>query len=91
MPDGFDCEAAEKKGILDTALPISRQNLDVDFSQKQTSASSEEQEAKFVFVQKYFKLINASVPDHKACVLVHCAMGMSRSATAVTMYLMRKF
>jgi protein-tyrosine phosphatase len=42
-------------------------------------------------IQKFAKTINESDPDNKGKVLVHCAMGMSRSATSVIMFLMRLF
>jgi len=54
--------------------------------------SKQEEMIKKVFA--YFYQVNdhtrAKGHDHNK-VLVHCAMGMSRSATSVIMYLMRKF
>ena len=38
-----------------------------------------------------FELLINSAPDNKNRVLVHCAMGISRSASIVIMYLMKKF
>ena len=45
----------------------------------------------YVKIQKFFRKINDSNPDNQSKVLVHCAMGMSRSATSVIMFLMRTF
>ena len=42
-------------------------------------------------IQKLFRSINKENPDFKTKCLVHCAMGMSRSATSVIMFIMRLF
>lgn len=50
-----------------------------------------QQEKMFVQIQQFFRELNLAKPDNKNKMLVHCAMGASRSATCVIMYIMRKF
>ena len=50
-----------------------------------------EQQREYVRIQKLFRSINKENPDFKTKCLVHCAMGMSRSATSVIMFIMRLF
>lgn len=42
-------------------------------------------------IQKLFRQVNLDNPDFNTKCLVHCAMGMSRSATSVIMFIMRLF
>jgi protein-tyrosine phosphatase len=44
-----------------------------------------------VKIQKTVMTYNTTHKDNKNRVLVHCAMGMSRSATAAIMFLMKLF
>ena len=41
--------------------------------------------------QRTIHAINTGNPDNKNRVLVHCAMGMSRSATSAIMFIMKLF
>ena len=53
VPDGFDIDKVDKTGLLDPKMPISRQNVDVDFCKQTSSASAEEQESKFVEIEVF--------------------------------------
>ena len=42
-------------------------------------------------IQRLFRQVNHDNPNFASKCLVHCAMGMSRSATSVIMFIMRIF
>ena len=50
------------------------------------------QELQYSRIQNHYRKVNQSGEDgSQNCVLVHCAMGKSRSATAFIMHVMRRF
>mmetsp|Transcript_18139 Transcript_18139/g.17288 ORF Transcript_18139/g.17288 Transcript_18139/m.17288 type:complete len:91 (+) Transcript_18139:494-766(+) len=64
--------------------------LEVDF-EKKTVTPIENEEATVAFqIDSMIDLFNRT-SDNDNVVLVHCAMGASRSATCVIMYIMKKF
>lgn len=73
------------------SMPISNQKLKLDFYNKQTDVFVGEQEAEYLKIQKFYRIINEFNPNLTTKVFVHCAMGMSRSATSVIMYIMKQF
>lgn len=84
MPD-FD---REEDGGYEVLSPAS---LAVDFKNLSLKKSLSEEDARYQKIYEYVTQLNREHPDHTSRILVHCAMGKSRSATATIMYLMRKF
>ena len=84
VPD-YDREEAEGYEIL------SPSTLDCDFKKLSLKKTQTELEGLYEKIYTYTTQLNREHPEHPNRILVHCAMGMSRSATATIMYLMRKF
>jgi dual specificity phosphatase 12 len=77
-------------GIND--FPISCMQLHVNMKKQETiSKAKDEQYALFYKFQKFANEINENKEGNNNRVLVHCAMGMSRSATGAIMFLMKLF
>jgi protein-tyrosine phosphatase len=73
-------------------FPISTMVLHVNFKKQDTICKAkDDQYALFYKFQKFANQINEQADGNKNRVLVHCAMGMSRSATGAIMFLMRLF
>lgn len=71
--------------------PISNQYIDVDFSDSTALVSATLRQSEYARIQKLYRQLNRENPDFEHKCLVHCAMGKSRSATAVLMYIMKLF
>lgn len=72
--------------------PISCQVLHVNMKKQETLCKAkDEQYALFYKFQKFANQINENKEGNENRVLVHCAMGMSRSATGAIMFLMKLF
>ena len=71
--------------------PVSNQVINVDFKQNTTLVSAGKQQSEYVRVQKLFRQINKDNPAFNNRCFVHCAMGKSRSATSVIMFIMKVF
>lgn len=69
---------------------MSNQKLKLDFNEKRTEVFVGESEAEYLKIQKLYRVLN-ECNNTKTKVFVHCAMGMSRSATSVIMFLMKQF
>ena len=69
--------------------PNSTATIVLNFESNQTEIKMSGQELEFSRIQNHVSLINSG--GNQACVLVHCAMGKSRSATAFIMYMMRRY
>ena len=65
--------------------------MHLDFKTGWTTVTAPKDAAEFVQIQKLYRKINKEYPENKHKVLVHCAMGMSRSATSVMMFIMKQF
>jgi len=63
----------------------------VNLKSRETLVQTGKQQIEFLRIEKLFRKINKDNPDFKTKCLVHCAMGMSRSATSVLMFIMRLF
>jgi hypothetical protein len=53
--------------------------------------SAAKQQSEYVRIQKLFRQINKENPEFENRCFVHCAMGKSRSATSVIMFIMKLF
>ena len=71
--------------------PVSNQMIDIDFKKKTTLVSATKQQSEYVRIQKLYRQINKANPEFDHRCLVHCAMGKSRSATSVIMFIMKLF
>jgi len=69
--------------------PNSTSTIKLNFTTHASELEMNAQELQFSRIQNHIKAISES--SHTTCVLVHCAMGKSRSATAFIMYVMRRF
>jgi protein-tyrosine phosphatase len=73
-------------------FPCSNQLIEIDFSSCSTKVvCKDEQAEQYLKIQRLFRNINKTEKDFNSRVLVHCAMGMSRSATSVIMFIMKEF
>ena len=76
----------------DDSYPISNQLISINYkAQTSLIKVKDEQAEQFIKIHKLFRSINKSHPENKSKMLVHCAMGMSRSATVVLMFIMKLF
>ena len=69
--------------------PNSTSTIKLNFSTHASELEMNTQELQYSRIQNHIKAMKES--SNTSCVLVHCAMGKSRSATAFMMYIMRRF
>ena len=77
--------------VSSNQVPISNQALEIDFANQVTNVTNTRQQGEYLRIQRLFRKINETYANFNQKCLVHCAMGMSRSATSVLMFLMRIF
>lgn len=70
-------------------FPNSTGTIVLDFKTHQAELKMSTQELKFSRILHHIEAVNRA--GNEARVLVHCAMGKSRSATAFMMYMMRRY
>jgi predicted protein tyrosine phosphatase len=71
--------------------PISNQFIELDFNEHTALVSATLRQSEYARIQKLYRQLNRENPDFEHRCLVHCAMGKSRSATAVLMFIMKLF
>ena len=94
LPDEFSTYRGSKQNPVHDfgKYPISNQILHVNIKKQETEVKTKDhQYEQFLKIQQFFKSINTTHPENQNRVLVHCAMGMSRSATGAIMFLMKLF
>lgn len=75
--------------VSSLSYPESTATILLNFSTHEADIQMSAQELQFCRIRQHIKTINQT--GNEACVLVHCAMGKSRSATAFIMYMMRRY